>query len=97
MKIKKYEFYGGLPFYFDVNEQKIGYKKFQFNFEYLKNKPCQTRWLYDWILRFGWMTIMKSAPEHIKVPTPECTCGWGNGWLELWHHASNCQMNKEKR
>jgi len=96
MKIKGYFIYWSPLVYKEIESGEIIFCRPELRFTNFKNRPCETRWLFDWILRFGWLTVMKNAPEHVPQPTPNCTCEFGSGWLERWHHSGNCKMRERR-
>jgi hypothetical protein len=57
-------FFSLIPFGRDENTGKLEFIRPKFGLEILKGKPCVTRWLFDWILSVGWLTVMRRAAEH---------------------------------
>lgn len=54
-------FYSFPPFYHDEETGKLRFIRPKFRLDILKGKPCPTRWLYDWILDVGWLTVMRKS------------------------------------
>ena len=54
-------FWTVIPIECDEDTGKLCFIRPKFKLEILKGKPCTTRWLYDWILQVGWITVMRKA------------------------------------
>jgi len=58
---KKYRIFISELFYWDENSGEFCFVRPEFSLSIYKGKVCSTRWLYDWILCVGWVTIMRKA------------------------------------
>jgi len=54
------------PIFRDEISGKFVFIKPKFHLEVLKGTPCQTHWLYDWILSVGWITVMRKVESETK-------------------------------
>lgn len=60
-------FFTIFPICRDENTDKLVFIWPKFGFELFLNRPCQTEWLFDWILSIGWLTIMRKSSQHDKL------------------------------
>jgi len=63
IELRKFRIFISQPFCRDFETGKIMFWKPKFRFINYKNRPCITRWLYRWILIFGYVSIYKHAGD----------------------------------
>lgn len=95
IRTKNYLVFLAVPIYKDEETDKWTFQRPEFGLEIFKGKPCTTRWLFDWILDIGYLSIWRKAIDLKKFPTPDCTCSHGRGYQEQWMHTAGCPMSED--